>query len=105
MFGFKTDLRDLDRLPAFHAQMLQGRASQDLSRLAAAHRVSSSRAEETELVLAPGFFTADDLPGTEAPWPARALWKRGQAETEMTLYRYDLVLGVKSQEVVHPERV
>jgi amino acid adenylation domain-containing protein len=96
---FLGDLRDLDRLPAFHAQMLQGRASQDLSRLAAAHRVSSSRAEETELVLAPGFFAADDLPGTEAPWPARALWKRGQAETEMTLYRYDLVLGPDPQTV------
>ena len=45
------------------------------------------------LVLAPAFFATRELLGSGRDWPARALWKCGQAETEMNLYRYDLVLG------------
>jgi amino acid adenylation domain-containing protein len=90
---FLGDLRDLDRLPAFHAQVLRGRVPETTARITAAHQAETARAEETELVLAPAFFATRELLGSGRDWPARALWKCGQAETEMNLYRYDLVLG------------
>ncbi|MBB5517211.1 acyl-CoA synthetase (AMP-forming)/AMP-acid ligase II/acyl carrier protein, partial [Rubricella aquisinus] len=84
---FLGDLRDQGRLPAFHAHLAALTATPEEPRAAFAHRALTREAEEEELTLAPGALAGI------AGLTARPCLKRGHAETEMQLYRYDLLLS------------
>jgi amino acid adenylation domain-containing protein len=86
---FIGDVRNLELLPAFHAWAMdprQAAAGEDESRREIDRRCRG----ETELCLAPAFFTA--LAGRFDLAGVQVLRKRGKADTEMNAFRFDAVL-------------
>ncbi|MBT8226876.1 MAG: amino acid adenylation domain-containing protein [Dactylosporangium sp.] len=87
------DLRSLPLLECFQASVQLARADPDLPAQRLLHRVHSQLADEEELVVDPGFFTA--LPARFAEIAeVRVLPKRGSADNEVTNFRYDVLLTV-----------
>ncbi len=92
---FVGDVRNYELLQAFHASVELRRAPQGIPPDQLRERLRSRLAAESELTIAPGFFTA--LPA-HLPKIGRVevMPKRGQAENELTRFRYDVVLHVGS---------
>ncbi|HEV3037471.1 MAG TPA: amino acid adenylation domain-containing protein [Candidatus Angelobacter sp.] len=88
---FLGDLRNLLLLEAFHTSLvLHGSGDDDpVSELRS--RLTQSMYEEQELILAPAFFHAirDELPAITA---VEARPKRGHNLSELTQFRYDVIL-------------
>jgi amino acid adenylation domain-containing protein len=88
---FLGDLRSLPLLDAFHVtvELAQAEAELPLARLA--QRVRARRSQESELVVAPGFFAelARRLPGLGR---VELHPKRGRAHNELSAFRYQAVL-------------
>ena len=90
---FVGDVRNYRLLEAFHASVELRRAPQGLPLDQLRERVRSRLAAESELTIAPGFFTAlaAHLPKIGR---VEVMPKRGQADNELTRFRYDVVLHV-----------
>lgn len=87
---FVGDVRHLAHLPAFHTSVQLAKAPAALTVRHLRRRIRRAMAQDKELVLDPAFFHAVasslQLGGVEV-----AL-RRGHAESELTRYRYDVVL-------------
>jgi amino acid adenylation domain-containing protein len=97
---FVGDVRNLALLPAFHATVAQARSAAapqpaDLMRLAQA-----GCQNERELCLDPDFFYP--LMPRHSLHSVEVLARRGAAETEMNLFRYDALLRVASPSLSAP---
>jgi amino acid adenylation domain-containing protein len=85
------DVRSLPLLECFHASVQLARSAPDLPARQLLKQVRSRTAEEEELVIDPGFFTA--LPARFAEISdVRVMPKRGTFGNEMTWFRYDVLL-------------
>ena len=98
---FLGDLRTLDLLPVFHGSVELFRAPDDLPLAYLRPRIDRSVAEDSELLLAPAFFER-----LRARLPALGectlQLRRGDADNELTRYRYDAILQVGSPAPVRP---
>jgi len=90
---FVGDVRNLELLETFHASVELSRAAASQSVEQVRQRMQSEITEESELVIAPAFFTALKQHLPEISW-VEVLPKRGAADNELTKYRYDVVLHV-----------
>ena len=88
---FVGDVRSLRHLEAFHASVELSSAPEDLAADEWRARVARRVAEEEELTVDPRFFEglARDLVGVEG---LRLDLKEGRAQSEMTRFRYDVVV-------------
>ncbi|MEH2536065.1 amino acid adenylation domain-containing protein/non-ribosomal peptide synthase protein (TIGR01720 family) [Bradyrhizobium sp. AZCC 1588] len=98
---FVGDLRHFGLLQTFHASVQIARANPGSRAGELKARVASAEKRETELAVDPGLFLAlkDHLPGISA---VEILLKRGQADNELTRYRYDAVLHIGGNEPPAP---
>ncbi|HEX3528531.1 MAG TPA: amino acid adenylation domain-containing protein [Thermoanaerobaculia bacterium] len=94
-FVFVGDVRSLPLLRAFHASVQLAQAPAGLSRVQLDRRVRQRAAQEEELLVDPRFFTrlAAELPAVER---AEIQLKRGRDRNEMTRFRFDAVLHLRS---------
>ncbi|MDE2470957.1 MAG: methyltransferase, partial [Bradyrhizobium sp.] len=92
---FIGDVRHHGLLPIFHASVGLAQASRGLSAGQLKKLIARSRAQENELAIDPEFFRLlrDRLPRIGR---VNTLLRRGQADNELTRYRYDIVLDVGS---------
>ncbi len=97
---FLGDLRSLPLLKAFHASVAVFQAPADLPASELRERLAQRLAQETELVLEPGFFHAlqGHLPRISA---VEVRPKFGRARNELSKFRYDVVIRVSNSA---PER-
>jgi amino acid adenylation domain-containing protein/non-ribosomal peptide synthase protein (TIGR01720 family) len=88
---FVGDVRSLPLLDMFHASVEIAQAAGDTSREALRRRIEERRLRDPELVIDPRLFFALD---SRLPRIARVevLLKRGRIHSELTKYRYDVVL-------------
>ena len=100
---FVGDVRSVDMLPEFHTAVQLHRAGplQTVEELRSA--ISRNLREERELCLSPAFFhrLADELDGIGE---VRIELKRGAADNELSLFRYDVTLLVGDQEAAGAPR-
>jgi amino acid adenylation domain-containing protein len=91
------DVRSLPLLSAYHASVQLYQAERDELTNVLAQRIQQAQAREEELVIDPAFFTAlrQSVPRIGA---VEILWKRGQAQNELTRFRYDVILHVSPSE-------
>ena len=96
---FIGDVRNFKLLSTFHSSVQFQRATDETSAGQLKRRVSRAIAQETELTIDPTFFYA--LPAL-APWitAVDVQLKRGDAQNELTRYRYDAVLHAHEE---HPD--
>jgi len=94
-FVFVGDVRSLPLLRAFHASVQLAQAPAGLTRGQLDRRVRQRAAQEEELLVDPRFFTnlAAELPAVER---AEIQLKRGRDRNEMTRFRFDAVLHLRS---------
>ncbi|MBD3307338.1 amino acid adenylation domain-containing protein [candidate division KSB3 bacterium] len=94
---FLGDVRSLPLLEAYHASVQLFHAEGDLSLLKLKQRIRQRMMQEEELVLDPEFFLAL---AQEIPAISHVLiqWKRGEAQNELTRFRYDVVFSVGNEE-------
>ncbi len=94
-FVFVGDVRSLPLLRAFHASVQLAQAPAGLTRAQLDRRVRQRAAQEEELLVDPRFFTnlAAELPAVER---AEIQLKRGRDRNEMTRFRFDAVLHLRS---------
>jgi len=87
------DVRSLPLLEGFHASVQLARCTPDVSVAQLRERVGNQLRADEELVIDPGFFEAlrARVPGIST---VRVLPKRTEADTEMTRFRYDVLLTV-----------
>ncbi|MEO1402650.1 MAG: amino acid adenylation domain-containing protein, partial [Cyanobacteria bacterium J06635_1] len=92
---FIGDLRSLPLLKAFHTaiQLFQADADEPVAKLQA--RIQERLAQESELVIDPGLFTAMQQHFPQIDQVEIQL-KRGQYHNELTQFRYDVVLHIGS---------
>jgi amino acid adenylation domain-containing protein len=86
---FVGDVRNLARLPAFHRWVIDHKQP-GLRGDALQREIDGHCRRETELCLAPEFFTA--LAGRHALASVHVLPRRGNAKTEMNMFRFDAIL-------------
>ncbi|WP_437913628.1 amino acid adenylation domain-containing protein [Sorangium sp. So ce302] len=93
---FVGDVRSLPLLEAFHASVLVQKAPASLSQTELRRQAARAVAQEEELALAPAFFSAlaRELPGVAA---VEILPRRGRHRSEMTRFRYQVILRVGPQ--------
>jgi len=93
---FIGDVRSLPLLSAYHASVQLHRASDDLSIASLKTQIEQHITAEEELAIDPAFFQAlvKHFPRIDA---AEILVKRGRCHNELTRFRYDVVLHVRSQ--------
>jgi amino acid adenylation domain-containing protein len=99
---FIGDVRNLGLLPAFHASVARARSGAALTHDESAAEVERLCRLETELCLAPEFFTA--LSGRYDLHTVQVLSRRGRADTEMNAFRFDALLERKGPRCT-PHRV
>ncbi|HUU34694.1 MAG TPA: phosphopantetheine-binding protein, partial [Vicinamibacterales bacterium] len=89
---FVGDVRSLPLLEAFHMSIELAQAPAGMAASELARRVQDRVAADVELVIDPAFFEAlaADVPGLRS---VDIRLKRGSAHTEMTAFRYDVVLS------------
>ncbi|MBD1913465.1 MULTISPECIES: non-ribosomal peptide synthetase [unclassified Leptolyngbya] len=94
---FVGDVRCLSLLEAFHTSVQLYQASDELPLAQVQQLVRDHVAQETELLIDPSFFTAlqDHLPTISQ---VELQLKHGQHQTEMTRFRYDVILHVGSKQ-------
>jgi SAM-dependent methyltransferase/acyl carrier protein len=100
------DIRSLPLLETFHASVQFAQAAGDLPAEQLRERARTHAADDEELVIDPEFFRA--LPARFAAIiEVRVLPKRGHADTEMTRFRYDVLLrtGERGEPAAAPERL
>ncbi len=90
---FVGDIRNHDLMEAFHASLELHRAPDSLSVEDLRRRVRERRDGESELLVAPGFFSAlrDAIPDIGH---VTIQLKRGRRNNEMTQFRYDALLRI-----------
>jgi SAM-dependent methyltransferase len=94
---FVGDVRHFGLLPAFHSSVAFAKASPEASIRWLRRRISLATAQERELVIDPGFFL--ELPRSiPRITGVEVLLKRGRPDSELTRYRYDVVLHVEAAE-------
>jgi amino acid adenylation domain-containing protein len=86
---FVGDVRNLALLPAFHRWVIDHKQP-GLRGDALRHEIDRLCRRETELCLTPAFFSA--LAGRHALASVQVLPRRGTADTEMNMFRFDAVL-------------
>jgi SAM-dependent methyltransferase len=88
---FIGDVRNLRLLESFHGAVQLCRADASVSVRELRRRVVRAMSQETELVVDPELFEVlvGEVPGICA---AHVRMKRGEAQNELTCYRYDVVL-------------
>jgi amino acid adenylation domain-containing protein/non-ribosomal peptide synthase protein (TIGR01720 family) len=92
-FIFIGDVRSLPLLEAFHASVQLHQAPASLSREKLFRRFQQHLAQENELVIDPQFFW--ELPGRVSQIRrVEVHLKRGNAQNELTRFRYDVILWV-----------
>ncbi len=100
---FVGDVRSLPLLEAYHASVAVAKATSGTSAAELCRRWARQLADENELVIHPRLFAAlaRRLPGIAS---VEVLPKRGHHDTELTRYRYDVVLhiGVRSGPTLTP---
>jgi amino acid adenylation domain-containing protein len=90
---FVGDVRDLRLLKVFHSAVQLEKANPELTVGQLKGRVARALEHEKELVIDPRFFL--ELPhAVQGIGEVSILLKRGQADNELTRYRYDVVLRV-----------
>ncbi len=87
------DVRSLPLLEAFHASVELHRADDDVTAERLAARVRRAGADDGELVIDPGLFTALAARHPDVT-DVRIVPKRGTYANEMTRFRYDVLLTV-----------
>src|SRR6185369_15913991 len=94
-FVFVGDIRSLPLLRAFHASVQLAQAPAGLTGAQLDRRVRQRSAQEEELLVDPRFFTGlvTELPALER---AEIQLKRGRERNEMTRFRFDAVLHLRS---------
>lgn len=94
-FIFIGDVRSLPLLTAFHASVQLHQADGALDRTQLRQRVQRSQFEETELVIDPALFHAlrDRFPQIDQ---VQIHLSRGRHHNEMTQFRYNVVLHIKT---------
>jgi amino acid adenylation domain-containing protein/non-ribosomal peptide synthase protein (TIGR01720 family) len=101
---FVGDVRSLPLLPMLHASIERFKAEPSLSPTQLDDRVQASLANETELAVAPSFFTTlpQRIAGIDR---VEVLPKRGCAHNELTRFRFQVVIhvGGASNSQVLPE--
>jgi SAM-dependent methyltransferase/acyl carrier protein len=88
---FLGDLRSRALLPLFHTSVHWQRTAAGMPARTFAQIVSQKTADEHELALDPGFFTAAGLARVVG---VRTELKRGISHNELTRFRYDVVLDI-----------
>lgn len=103
---FMGDVRSLELLPAFHAQRLLPEAPDDLLVGQLRDQIVAACARERELICSPLFFQRLAAVRSRNP-RCRVLLKEGTSETEMNLFRFDVILGpgLSPGSDTHPETV
>ena len=100
---FIGDVRNLLLLKAFHTSTLLYRNQEDLPKSDFDYLVSHAVKSDTELVLAPAFFS--DIEQADCRINrTEILTKVSQYENEMSLFRYDAVLHVGSQAIAGAQK-
>lgn len=92
---FVGDVRSLPLLEAYHASVALYQASSSLSTVQIKERVRQRLNQEEELVIHPDFFIAlqQHLPKISR---VQVQVKRGQHHNELTKFRYDVILHIKT---------
>jgi amino acid adenylation domain-containing protein len=92
---FIGDVRNFDLLEAFHTSVELFRAPDALTTHELRQRVSQRVSAESELLISPAFFDTllSSFPSIEQ---VEVLLKRGRASNELTRFRYDVTLRLKS---------
>ena len=100
---FLGDIRSLPLLEPYHAAVQLSRAAADKTLEQWQKQVNQSVATEEELLIEPQFFIALKQRFPQISW-VEIVPKRGQAENELTQFRYDvtLYLGNDVQKTVIP---
>ncbi|MET0497199.1 MAG: non-ribosomal peptide synthase/polyketide synthase [Steroidobacteraceae bacterium] len=93
---FVGDLRHMALLPMFHCSVQLARAPLTLTVRQLRSRIQRALAQDKELVVDPAFFTAV---AAHLGRSVEVLLKRGNADNELTNYRYDVVLRAKAIDV------
>jgi len=92
---FVGDVRSLPLLESFHTAVQFSRATGEVTAGRLRERIARAVAEDPELVVDPGFFTA--LPTRfPAVTEVRVTPRRGESANEMTQFRYDVLITVGS---------
>ena len=93
---FLGDIRHLGSLPLFHSAVQLSKAAAAVSVGQLRRRIAQAVMQDKELVIDPQFFEVlpGRLPGISA---VEVQLKRGRADNELTVYRYDVVLQTGSQ--------
>jgi amino acid adenylation domain-containing protein/non-ribosomal peptide synthase protein (TIGR01720 family) len=93
---FIGDVRSLPHLAVFHTGLHYARAESDIPATEIRQRVGKSIQLEQELVIDPAFF--DHLPKRFSRIThVDVQWKRGSANNELILYRYDVMLFIEGR--------
>ncbi len=95
-FIFIGDLRNLSLLEAFHASVQLHQAEPSLTREQLQQRVQMQMFQETELVIAPDFFSAlqQQFPQISQ---VRLELMRGSHQNELTQFRYNAILHIGTE--------
>jgi amino acid adenylation domain-containing protein/thioester reductase-like protein len=98
---FIGDVRNLQLLAAFHSSIQLYQASDSLSVSQLQQRIQERISQDKELVIDPAFFTAlkQHLPRISQ---VEIKLKRGSHHSELTKFRYDVVLHIEA-EIATPE--
>jgi amino acid adenylation domain-containing protein len=92
---FIGDVRNLDLLEAFHTSVELFRANDAITTEELRERVRNRVAAESELTISPAFFAAMPAHLPRIDWAEVSL-KRGRADNELTRFRYDVTLRLRS---------
>jgi amino acid adenylation domain-containing protein len=92
---FMGDVRSLPLLEAFHAAVQLSQASFERTIEQWQQQVNSSVAAEEELLIDPGFFIALKQHFPQITW-VEIQPKRGNAQNELTQFRYDVTLHINT---------
>lgn len=100
---FIGDVRNLETLPMFHADVIVHRSEKDVLREQIQAQVQRAQLHDKELVISPQFFAAfaQQAPSVRS---SRIDLKKGRFANELNCYRYDAALLLKEEgEHIHPE--
>jgi amino acid adenylation domain-containing protein len=95
---FIGDVRNFDLLEAFHTAVEFYRAADELSIQDLRQQIQKSISTEGELLIAPNFFIALKQKFTRITQVQIQL-KRGYAQTEMSRFRYDVILHLDQTDI------
>lgn len=98
---FVGDVRSLPLLTAFHTWVQFCQADEGLERLQLRRQVARSQFEDPELAIAPAFFYALRKHFSQIQ-RAQIHLSRGRSQTEMTQFRYNVLLHVRPTQLKRP---